>query len=324
MKNGRNDAMTDTPNSPDDGAARPPQRIVLVTGPSGAGRGTAINVLEDLGFEAIDNLPLTLLPRLLDGPPLSRPLALGIDPRNRDFTTGAFVDLVRALGGRRDLDAQVLYLDCREDVLVRRFSETRRRHPLAPEESPEIGIAREMDMLGPIRSLAGVLVDTSDLSVHDLKDELVRWFDPASEVRLSVSVQSFAFKRGLPPGADMVLDVRFLRNPHWAPDLRDRDGRDPAVAAYVAEDPRYGAFLERVTGLTELLLPAYTEEGKTYFALAFGCTGGRHRSVALAEKLGETLAARGWRVSIRHREIERRANGDAAGRGPGAGDQVIG
>jgi UPF0042 nucleotide-binding protein len=308
--------MTDTtPPTPD----TRPQRLVLVTGPSGSGRGTAIKVLEDLGFEAIDNLPLTLLPRLLEGPPLSRPMALGIDPRNRDFSTGAFVDLVHALTGRPDLDAHVLYLDCREDVLVRRYSETRRRHPMAPEESPEIGIAREMDMLGPIRALAGTLIDTSDLSVHDLRDELVRGFDPGADRHLAVSIQSFAFKRGLPPGADMVLDVRFLRNPHWDPDLRPRDGRDPAVAAYVAEDPRHADFLERVTGLVEMLLPAYADEGKSYFALAFGCTGGRHRSVALAEKLGESLAARGWRVSIRHREIERRANGDAAPAGPGRG-----
>ena len=308
--------MTDTtPQQPE----TRPQRLVLVTGPSGAGRGTAIKVLEDLGFEAIDNLPLTLLPRLLEGPPLSRPMALGIDPRNRDFSTGAFVDLVHALTGRPDLDAHVLYLDCREDVLLRRYSETRRRHPMAPEESPEIGIAREMDMLGPIRALAGTLVDTSDLSVHDLKGELVRWFDPGSERHLAVSIQSFAFKRGLPPGADMVLDVRFLRNPHWDADLRPRDGRDPAVAAYVAEDPRHAEFLERVTGLVEMLLPAYADEGKSYFALAFGCTGGRHRSVALAEKLGESLAARGWRVSIRHREIERQADVDAGPAASGLG-----
>jgi RNase adapter protein RapZ len=289
-----------------DGSARP-QRLVLVTGPAGAGRGTAIKLLEDLGFEAIDNLPLTLLPRLLDGPPLARPLALGIDPRNRDFATGALVDLIDRLSGRQDLVAEVLYLDCREEVLVRRFSETRRRHPLAPDEGPEVGISRETDMLVPIRARADHLVDTSDLTPHDLKEELLRWYSPDGQGRLSLSVQSFSYKRGLPMGVDMVLDVRFLRNPHWVEALRPLDGRAGAVAGHVAGDPRHDAFLAQVTGLLDLLLPAFQSEGKAHFALAFGCTGGRHRSVALAEKIAQTLAGKGWRVSIRHRELERQA-----------------
>jgi RNase adapter protein RapZ len=284
-----------------------PQRLVLVTGPAGAGRGTAIKVLEDLGFEAIDNLPLTLLPRLLDGPPIERPLALGIDPRNRDFTTEAFLDLVKRLVGRPEFEAEVLYLDCREEVLVRRFSETRRRHPLAPDESPEIGISRETDMLVPIRACAHHLVDTSDLSPHELKDDLLRWYSPDRVGRLVLSVQSFSYKRGLPIGVDMVLDVRFLRNPHWIEGLRPLDGRAAAVAVHVASDPRHDPFRVQLLSLLDLLLPAYEAEGKTHFAIAFGCTGGRHRSVALAENLAETLAARGWQVSIRHRELERAA-----------------
>ncbi len=299
--------MTDERAAGSSGTPQKSQRLVLVTGPSGAGRGTAIKVLEDIGFEGIDNLPLTLLPRLLEGPPITRPMALGIDPRNRDFSTAAFLELVDDLAGRPDTMAEVLYLDCREDVLLRRFSETRRRHPLAPDESPEIGIAREMDMLGPIRSRAGILIDTSDLSPHDLKDELLRWYDARETPQLSVSVQSFSYKRGLPSGVDMVLDVRFLRNPHWDKALRPLDGRARAVADYVEADPRFEPFFDRITGLVEMLLPAYLEEGKTHFALAFGCTGGRHRSVALAEKLTAALAAGGWQVSIRHRELERQA-----------------
>ena len=284
-----------------------PQRLVLVTGPAGAGRGTAIKALEDMGFEAIDNLPLTLLPRLLEGPPISRPIALGIDPRNRDFTTDAFLELVRGLAGRPEIAAEVLYLDARVEVLLRRFSETRRRHPLAPDESPEIGIAREADMLGPLKARADHVVDTSELSPHDLREELLRWYGQEGGAGLTVSIQSFSYKRGLPMGVDMVIDVRFLRNPHWDPVLRPLDGRDPAVAAHVAEDPRFAPFFEKLADLVQFLLPAYEAEGKAHFALAFGCTGGKHRSVALAESLAETLAERGWQVSIRHRELERQA-----------------
>lgn len=285
------------------------QRVILVTGPSGAGRGTAIKVLEDIGFEAIDNLPLTLLPRLLDGPPLSRPLALGIDPRNRDFTTDAFLELADRLAGRPDLTAEVLYLDCRQDILMRRYSETRRRHPLAPDESPEIGILREADMLSPIRARAGVLIDTSELSPHDLRDNLLRRYDASGEACLSVSVHSFSYKRGLPGGVDMVLDVRFLRNPHWDAKLRPRDGRSAEVAAYVEADPRFAPYFTRVKDLVGLLLPAYLDEGKAHFSIAFGCTGGQHRSVVVAERLAKTLAGKEWQVSIRHRELERQASG---------------
>ena len=181
------------------------QRIVLVTGPAGAGRGTAIDALEDLGYEAIDNLPLGLLPRLLEGPPHARPLALGIDPRNRDFATETLLGVIGGLVARMDVDAEVLYLDCATPVLLRRFSETRRRHPLAPEETPEIGIARERDLLGPVRARADFLIDTSELSPHDLRAELVRLFGTEGGVSLAVSVMSFSFKRGLPPGARFRL-----------------------------------------------------------------------------------------------------------------------
>lgn len=281
-------------------------RMVFVTGPSGAGRSTAINALEDLGYEVIDNLPLSLIPRLIDGPPLERPIALGVDPRNRDFSSAYLIELIDSLTRDGRVQLEILYLDCAPSVLIRRYSETRRRHPLAPSETPDTGIAREVDLLAPIRARADHLIDTTDLSPHDLRAEIGQWFSLAAVTGLSVSVQSFSYKRGLPRGVDLVFDCRFLANPHWVPDLRPLDGRDALVAAHVESDPRFAEFFDRIHGLVEMLLPAQIEEGKTHTAIAFGCTGGQHRSVALAEKLAKVLAEAGWAVSKRHRELERR------------------
>ncbi len=282
-------------------------RLVLVTGPSGAGRSTAVDVLEDIGFEVIDNLPMSLLPRLLDGPPLGRPLALGLDVRNRDFGVNALLDLIRRLAADPGVTMEVLYLDCRADVLLARYSETRRRHPMAPSEAPELGIEREFDLLAPIRAQATVLIDTSELTPHDLRAEIQRWFGAEPEGRLSVSVQSFSYKRGVPRGVDIVFDCRFLRNPHWDASLRPLDGLDPKVRAYVEADPLCGKFFNNIVEMAELLLPAFRDEGKTHLTIGLGCTGGQHRSVAMTEKLANTLAKAGWQVSIRHRELERHA-----------------
>ncbi|MAC80347.1 MAG: RNase adapter RapZ [Rhodobacteraceae bacterium] len=291
-----------------DTAPTPSQtQLVLVTGPSGAGRSTAIRVLEDNGFETIDNLPLGLVPRLLDGPALGRPLALGVDARNRDFSTSAMLAMISLMQARPDLMLTVLYLDCRPEVLLRRYSETRRRHPLAPAENPESGIARELDLLTPVRDRADMLIDTSDLNVHQLRAEIETSLAPDGQRNLAVTVQSFSYKRGLPMGIDMAFDCRFLRNPYWEPALRARDGRDPQVATHVSGDPRYPEFRGKVLDLTRFLLPAYVEEGKSHFSIAFGCTGGQHRSVMLAESVGATLAEDGWQVSIRHRELERQS-----------------
>ncbi len=281
-------------------------RLVLVTGPSGAGRTTAIRALEDLSFEAIDNLPLSLLPRLLDGPSSGRPLAVGIDVRTRDFSVDGVLDLLVELRKRADLDLDLLFIDCSANLLVRRFSETRRRHPMAPAETPIQGIERELDLLVPIRETADHLIDTSELTLHDLRAEIDRLFQPQNVTPLAVSVQSFSYRRGVPRGADMVLDCRFLRNPYWEPSLRALDGRSAEVAAYVAQDDRFAPFLEKVTDLCALLLPAYREEGKSHLSIAFGCTGGQHRSVMMAEELAKGLAGLEWQVSIRHRELDRR------------------
>ena len=281
------------------------RRFVLVTGPSGAGRSSALNVLEDAGFEAIDNLPLRLLPALLDSPLQERSMALGIDARNRDFSTNGVLDLMGQLSTRQGLVIELLYLDCATDVLLRRFSETRRRHPLAPADRPAEGIRREQDLLAPIRERADVLIDTSNLNVHELRAEVEHWFAPTGKHHLTVSVQSFSYKRGLPRSVDMVYDCRFLRNPYWDTSLRGFNGTDAQVAEYVSQDPRYDAFATKVFELSALLLPAYRDEGKSHVSIAFGCTGGQHRSVTLAEHHALSLADQGWQVSIRHRELDR-------------------
>jgi len=283
------------------------QRVVLVTGPSGAGRSTAINVLEDIGYEAIDNLPLSLLPRLLAGPPIGHPLALGIDVRNRDFSVAALLETLDALTAASNINAESLYLDCNIDVLVRRYSETRRRHPLAPSESPVQGISREIDLLVPIRTKAEFLIDTSELSPHELRAEIERWFASDRDQRMAISVHSFSYKRGIPRGVDMVFDCRFLKNPYWDEKLRSRDGRDTEVVDYISTDPRLPEFFSKVLDLSKMLLPAYKDEGKAHLSIGFGCTGGQHRSVAIAEKLANALAQSDWQVSIRHRELERKA-----------------
>ena len=281
--------------------------IVLVTGPSGAGRSTAINALEDLGFEVIDNLPLSLLPRLLDGPPPSRPLALGLDVRNRDFGVDALIAAIDQLSAKVDVTAQVLYLDAAEEELVKRYSETRRRHPLAPAGPPLAGIAAERELLVPVRARADVLIETTGLSPHDLRAEIEQWFGVGEGRKLGVTLHSFSYKRGLPRGIDIVMDCRFLRNPHWDETLRARDGRDADVAAYVAADARYDAFFAQVKSLIDLLLPANKDEGKTHLSIGFGCTGGKHRSVMMVEGMASALAQDGWHVCKRHRELERRA-----------------
>ncbi|MEM6464871.1 MAG: RNase adapter RapZ, partial [Pseudomonadota bacterium] len=231
------------------------QRVVLVTGPSGAGRSTAIKILEDLNFEAIDNLPLSLVPRILDGA-LTRPVAIGLDIRNRDFTVDGVIETLHSLAQEKTLETDLLFLDCNREVLNRRFSETRRRHPLTPADSPEAGIEQETEILGPIRHKATILIDTSELSPHDLRDHLRDWYDPNAVAQMAISVQSFSYKRGAPPGLDMMFDCRFLKNPHWQADLRRLDGRDPRVSGYIETDPLCTPFFSKTAELVEFLLPA--------------------------------------------------------------------
>lgn len=298
----------------------PTAHVVFVTGPSGAGRSTVINALEDLGFEAIDNLPLSLLPRLLEGAPPDRPLALCIDPRTRDFDAR---DLIRAhekLEQDPAYTTDLVFIDCEPATLQRRYSETRRRHPMAPDADPADGIAMEREMLAPLRGRADVLIDTTPLTVHRTRDEVVRLFALDRAPAMSIQIMSFSYRRALPIGADLVFDCRFLRNPHWDADLRARDGRQSDVQAYVTEDARFEAFRTQINAMLDLLLPAFKEEGKSHLTVAFGCTGGRHRSVTLAEITASRLAEVGWQVSKRHRDVDKDAAKDSdRDRGPGSG-----
>lgn len=281
-----------------------PPKLIVVSGPSGAGRSTAINVLEDLGFETIDNVPLSMISRLTDGV-LARPMAIGIDVRNRDFSTAGVIDVLTQLRARSDIDAQMLFLEADEDTLVRRYSETRRRHPLAPDEPAIQGIRREADLLKPLRADAEFLLQTSDLSPHDLKARITDWFGEKGAALFAISLQSFSYKRGSPKGVDMTFDCRFLKNPYWEPALRAFNGLDAAVGAYIETDERAAVFIDKVTDLLVMLLPAFREEGKSHLSIGFGCTGGQHRSVYVTQQVAMALADKGWQVSKRHRELDR-------------------
>ena len=290
-------------------AARPAERtLVLVTGMSGAGKSTALKILEDLGYEAIDNLPLSLLSDLVrerDDGGREGALALGIDSRTRGFDPG---DIERylgpLLGARGPDDIALLFLDCETDVLRRRFSETRRPHPLAHDRPVDEGIRSERELLGWLRAQADQTIDTSRLSVRDLRGIVAARFQPEAERAPAVFVLSFAYSHGVPPEADFVFDVRFLRNPHHVPALRPRTGREPEVAAYVREDPAYAPFFDGMAAMLTPLLPAFERDGRSYLTVALGCTGGRHRSVATAEHLAQALGGGRWQVTLRHRELE--------------------
>ncbi|GMG84815.1 RNase adapter RapZ [Paralimibaculum aggregatum] len=291
--------------------------VLIVTGMSGAGRTTAINVLDDLGYEPLNNFPLALLETVIAPAPgagtggPARPIAFGIETRTRGFSTRALTASLDHLRQSHGIGALLVFLDCADEVLIARFSQTRRRHPLAPAEDAATGVARERAILEEVRGRADVVIDTTDLTPHELKQEIAGRFGQGLVAGLSVSVQSFSFKRGAPHEADMVLDCRFLRNPYWDPELRALDGGDPRIQSFVSDDPLYPEFFTRLSELTLMLLPAYKAEGKAYFSIALGCTGGRHRSVAVAEALAREIEAKGWPVALRHREIERRSPGKA-------------
>jgi UPF0042 nucleotide-binding protein len=281
--------------------------VTVITGMSGAGRSEAADVLEDLGFFVIDNLPPELIGNVVDlarGKDRARQFAVVVDVRSGEFVE----ELDAALGDLREAGAEtrVLFLDAADDVLVRRYEATRRKHPLAPDERVSDGIVRERRLLEELKGRADVVVDTTDLNVHELRDRLLALFgDPHRDATLQTSVVSFGYKHGLPLDVDLVFDCRFLPNPHWVDSLRSLPGTDPAVRDYVLGQPETGAFLEELDRLFTLLLPAYVREGKSYLSVGVGCTGGRHRSVVIAGELQQILERLGIAARVVHRDIER-------------------
>ncbi len=276
-------------------------KLLLVTGMSGAGKSVALKTLEDAGFEAIDNLPLAFLPAVAAAG--TRDLAVGWDIRGRDFSIDHLRSAIGPLKGNSTLDFKILFLDCDDEALRRRFTETRRRHPLALDRTVTDGIRHERSLVEGLRDLADLVIDTSDLTASELRESVSLRFARQPHA-LSITLTSFAFRRGIPREADMVFDVRFLKNPHYDPALRDLTGLDAAVGKAVEADKGFADFYGHLTALLLPLLPRYLEEGKHYLTIAIGCTGGRHRSVYLVQKLGDFLRARGYKADIRHRDLE--------------------
>ena len=288
------------------------QRVLLVTGLLGAGKTTALNVLEDLGWETIDNFPIRLLEGLIDSaehtPEGGRPpLAIGFDSRTRGFDPSAMIALVKRLTARADIQLTTLFLDCSGAELERRYNETRRRHPLAADMPAASGIAAERELMEPLRRWADIVISTTSFSTNQLQQAIREQFAPETGADMTVTVTSFGFSRGMPPIADLVFDMRFLDNPHWVPDLKPQTGKDKAVGDHIRKDPAYAEAFARIRDLLLLLLPRYKAQGKAYVTIAFGCTGGRHRSVFVAEEIGAALREAGFSPTLLHRNLGSRA-----------------
>ncbi|HVF37038.1 MAG TPA: RNase adapter RapZ [Sphingomicrobium sp.] len=277
-------------------------RLLLVTGLSGAGKSTVLDALEDMGWDCVDNLPTGLLQAFVQGERDSRrsvPIAVGMDVRSRGFDPRALPGLLKSIEG---VTPEILYLDCAGTELIRRYDETRRRHPLAPDRPAEDGIARERDATAPLRHMADTVLDTTDLSPAELREELRRRY--GSEIDQPVlTIVSFGFARGISRTADLVFDMRFADNPHWVDELRPLTGEQRAVQDYCAQDIAWTPTLDEIEALLTRLIPRYWAAGKSYLTVAFGCTGGRHRSVAAAVEMAKRLRDDGFSPNVRHRDL---------------------
>lgn len=286
-----------------------PRQLLLVTGLAGAGKSTTLAVLEDLGWETIDNFPVRMLKRLVTMPDEARgPLAIGFDSRTRGFVPSDIIALVKELSQRSDIALTFLFLDCAGGELERRFNETRRRHPMAAGRPVMEGIAAERELLEPLRRWAEVMIDTTALTSNDLQTRIREVFTPASDdTALTLTLSSFGFARGMPPLADLVFDMRFLDNPHWVPELREQTGQDTPVGEHIMRDPAFADVFAQIRALLLTLLPRYAAQGKPYVHVAFGCTGGRHRSVFTAERMAQALREAGFSPTVHHRNLGSRA-----------------
>ena len=279
------------------------RRLIIVTGLSGAGKSTVLNALEDCNFDTIDNLPLPLVSEAVEYACPDHNLAIGIDARTRGFSPAACERLIAKLSLNQGWIIEVLFLDASDDVLQQRYSETRRRHPLAEDGPIEQGIKIEQEHLKAIRLLADTIIDTSHFKLADARKAIKDRYDDATAQGLIISVTSFGFSKGLPRSADLVFDVRFLKNPHYVLELRDSTGQTDAVANYIKQDEGFAPFMNHVSEMLAFLMPRYQAEGKSYLTIAFGCTGGKHRSVMVAEQIAALFKTAGMTVQIHHRDM---------------------
>ena len=286
-----------------------PQRLLLVTGLSGAGKSTVLAVLEDLGWETIDNFPVRLLESLVapGAPRTGGPLASGFDSRTRGFVPSDIIDLAKELAARSDIAITFMFIDCAGGELERRYNETRRRHPMAHGRQVHDGIAAERELLEPLRRWADRVIDTSSLSSNDLQGHIRELFGKTDENAVTLTISSFGFARGMPPLADLVFDMRFLDNPHWVAGLRELTGQDEDVGDHIERDPSFRLAFTQMFDLLTTLIPRYAAQGKAYVHVAFGCTGGRHRSVFTAERMAQDLRGAGFSPTVRHRNLGSRA-----------------
>ncbi len=284
---------------------REDRQLVILTGLSGSGKSTVLKTFEDLGFYCVDNLPVELIPTFSElyvgGESEISRAALLVDAREGRHLA-QLPDAVRQLR-REGVPAELVFIESSEESLLRRFSETRRPHPLGHDRPVREGLRRERQLMAPIRKLADVVIDTTRFNVHELRQFITRRFQRRGQRTLLVSIVSFGYRYGIPVDADLIFDVRFLPNPHFVPRLRRFSGKDPRVARYIKSFPQTGEFLRRIEGLLVYLIPHYVREGKSYLTIAFGCTGGRHRSVMLAEAVQKALSRRGYTTKVTHRDL---------------------
>lgn len=280
------------------------REVILVTGMSGAGKTVALKTLEDIGFEAIDNLPLSIIPHLTSNvESLKKSVAIGIDIRSRDFDADYFINTTLPRIKERNPGARILFLECDDEILLRRFTETRRKHPISDDRPIMDSIYNERSIMSRLKEQADIVLDTTDYSLNELRNWIKNNFSIDKKDNFFIKINSFSFKKGLPRDSDLVFDMRFLKNPHYVPELRPLTGKSEKVAEYIQTDLSFASIYSKIGSLISELLPRYMEEGKTYLNIAIGCTGGKHRSVFVAEKLYQDLLHNQYHVSLAHRDI---------------------